>query len=297
MSTVPPPPPTLPPVTATAPPPSTDAPKRSTEIKLVSHSMLFYWWPVWALAFLMALVTLISSQRMAIIPSGADVTYNAETNVAMLTFPKGTNPSQALQTASGISEGNRERKETYPAFRPRVTEKSWPGAIFIVGLILTIIITNVPLRGLWSFLVIILVVVIALLLALLDVWDAIFTLLGNLHIHINMAGYMTIGCVVFVIWAVATYIFDRRAYVIFTPGQIKVCEHIGAGVQAYSTMGVSLEKQRDDLFRHYIFGLGSGDLILKMPSGDKREVRMPNVLFLGWRLNKVEDLLRSVATT
>ena len=154
-----------------------------------------------------------------------------------------------------------------------------------------------PLRGLWSFLVIILVVVLALVFALLDVWDKVFEMLGNLHIHINMAGYMTIGVITFVLWALATFFFDRRSYVIFTPGQIRVCEHIGASVQAYSTAGVSLEKQRDDLFRHYIFGLGSGDLIVKMTGGDRREVRMPNVLFLGWQMSKVENILRSVPTT
>ena len=32
-------------------------------------------------------------------------------------------------------------------------------------------------------------------------------------------------------------------------------------------------------------------------TGDRREVRMPNVLFLGWQMSKVENILRSVATT
>ena len=51
--------------------------------------------------------------------------------------------------ASGISESNTQKAETYPSFRPRMSEKSWPGAIFVVGLIITIIVTNVPLRWLW----------------------------------------------------------------------------------------------------------------------------------------------------
>jgi hypothetical protein len=162
----------------------------------------------------------------------------------------------------------------------------------------TIIVTNVPLRGLWSFLVIVMVVVIALVLALLNVWEVIFEMLGNIHMHINMATYITIGVVMLAIWSVAVFVFDRRSYVIFTPGQIKVCEHIGAGVQAYPTLGISLDKQRDDLFRHYIYGLGSGDLILRLPPGsDRREIRLPNILFLGFRLHKVEDIMRSVATT
>jgi hypothetical protein len=100
---------------------------------------------------------------------------------------------------------------------------------------------------------------------------------------------------VYILWAVATFIFDRRSYVIFTPGQIRVCEHIGASVETYNTFGVGMEKQRDDLFRHYILGFGSGDLILKAP-GAKHEIKLPNVLGIGWRLKHVEDMLRSVAT-
>jgi len=282
--------------------PSTDAPSRSSEIKLISHSTLFYWWPVWALAFVMAIVTWMDQTRMAVVPSGSTVVWakdadDKHTNQVTLTLPS-TKATQSLTNASGISESNTAKAEAYPAFRPRMSEKSWPGAIFVVGLVVTIIVTNVPLRGLWSFLVIILVVVLALVFALLDVWDRIFEMLGNLHIHINMAGYMTIGVLTFTLWAAATFFFDRRSYVIFTPGQVRICEHIGSSVQAYSTAGVSLEKQRDDLFRHYIYGLGSGDLIVKLPGGgDRREVRMPNVLFLGWQMSKVENILRSVATT
>jgi len=102
---------------------------------------------------------------------------------------------------------------------------------------------------------------------------------------------------IFALWVLATYIFDRRTYVIFTPGQIRVCEHIGASVQTYNALGVSLEKQRDDLFRHYILGFGSGDLVLHVPSADKQAIRLPNVLFIGWRLKAIENMLRSVATT
>ena len=139
--------------------------------------------------------------------------------------------------------------------------------------------------------------VLALVISLFHAWDETFRLVSGLHIYINMAGYLFIAGAVLLVWAVATYIFDRRAYIIFTPGQVKVCDHIGAAVRTFDTMGMTFEKQRDDLFRHYIYGLGSGDLILKVGGSEKREVRLPNVLFIGWQLKKVEDIIRSVATT
>ncbi|MFO0937244.1 MAG: hypothetical protein U0798_12100 [Gemmataceae bacterium] len=76
----------------------------------------------------------------------------------------------------------------------------------------------------WSFLVIVMIVVLALVITLFHAWDDIFKMIGGLHIYINMAGYLFISGTLFLIWAVATFFFDRRAYIIFTPGQVKVCE-------------------------------------------------------------------------
>ena len=68
--------------------------------------------------------------------------------------------------------------------------------MFTVGLLLTIVITNIPLRGLWSFVTLILIVVLALFISLFPSgWDAIFDALAGLHIYINMAGYLFIGVV------------------------------------------------------------------------------------------------------
>ena len=40
------------------------------EVKLISHTTLFYWWPVWAVGFLMAFLTYVGGNRMAIVPDG-----------------------------------------------------------------------------------------------------------------------------------------------------------------------------------------------------------------------------------
>src|SRR5689334_4557177 len=42
------------------------------EIRIVSHSNLFYWWPVWAVGFLMGLMTLYDNHRMAVVPPTAE---------------------------------------------------------------------------------------------------------------------------------------------------------------------------------------------------------------------------------
>ena len=261
-------------------------PARPNEVKLISHSNLFYWWPVWALAFFMAIWTWVEDHRLAIVPSSGRGRVDGPGAYSM-NF--GAKPeTNSLEYAVRASTSG----STEPAFKPRVSQQAWLGAVFVIGLVLTIAITNVPLRGLWSFVAIILIVVLALLISLLKEWDRIFDALGNLHIYINMAGYLFIGTAVFILWALATFVFDRRSYIIFTPGQIRVCEHIGAAVKVYDTVGIHMEKQRDDLFRHLILGFGSGDLIVRTSGAERNEIKLPNVLGIGWRIQTVENMLR-----
>jgi hypothetical protein len=275
MSTVPPSVPTIPPATS-----------KREEIKLISHSNLFYWWPVWFTAFVMAGWTYVEGHRMAVVPSGAEV-VKTEAGYT-LKYPAGAGTTTQLDRAVRVA-GSSEH-----AFRPRVSQNAVPGVLFSVVLLVTIFVTNVPLRGLWTFLTLALIVVLALFISLLKLWDSIFEAVGALHIHMNLAFYLFIGLCVFVLWAVAVFVFDRRTYIIFTPGQIRVCEHIGDSVQTFPTTGVSLEKLRDDIFRHYILGFGSGDLVVRVGGNQPREIRMPNVLGIGWQLKEVENVLASV---
>ena len=79
---------------------------------------------------------------------------------------------------------------------------------------------------------------------------------------------------------------------IFTPGQVKVCTEIGGGEKAYDTTGMTIEKQRSDLFRHWILGLGSGDLVVRTSGADRHEFRLNNVLFVGRKLQLIEEMQR-----
>src|ERR1700683_3612341 len=38
------------------------------EIRIISHSTLFYWWPVWLIGFIMAMMTSIDGSRVAFVP-------------------------------------------------------------------------------------------------------------------------------------------------------------------------------------------------------------------------------------
>src|SRR5262249_26008678 len=147
--------------------------------------------------------------------------------------------------------------------------------------------------GLWSVIVIVFLVFLSIIFAILGWWDHILDALHWLDIRINLGGYLLLSSVLFVIWLIIFLLFDQQIYMIFSPGQFRVRLEIGDAETAYDTTGMTIQKQRSDLFRHWILGLGSGDLIVRTAGAQTHQFDMPNVLFLGRKVREIEDLLRS----
>ncbi|MBX7103390.1 MAG: hypothetical protein K1X57_04885 [Gemmataceae bacterium] len=270
---------------STAPtPPKPPAPEER-ELRIYGHTKLFYWWPVWLVCFIFATMTWYDGQRLAIIP--ADSTVKEEVGQYVISA-KTAKPLPYLDDAV-----KRQADSTGSPFKVRISPNHSIGAIFVIVFLLVAIITNVPLRGLWSVIVIVILGLGTIIISLVDGWwNKIFSALGDLHIHINLAGYLFIGLGLFVVWLFTMYFFDRQIYMVFTPGQLKVCLEIGGGETAYDTMGMVIQRQRDDLFRHWILGLGSGDLIVRTSGAHSHEFHMENVLNVSSKLHAIEEMMR-----
>ena len=288
-------------------PPAADTTPAFDEIRVYSHSPLFYWWPVWLFGFIFALLTLMDGDRMVIVPGetllvkepvegnkSRLVIYAPAQEVGpmdRITRPATPQEKQDLAKANPRFAAYQDQGEAYD-IRPHVSGRSWIGPTYVIILFLVIIITSVPLRGLWSLVVLIGLVVLALVISLFKWWDDIFNSLYGLHIFINLAGYLLLSTGLFIAWAVATFIFDRRSYIIFTPGQIRVCEEIGSRERTYDTTGMTIEKHRDDWFRHIFLGFGSGDLSVRTAGADRNEILMPNIALIGFKIDPIQQLIR-----
>jgi len=266
-------------------PPSAPVKKTSQgeeEVRIYSHSSLFYWWPVWAVGSIMALLTWTDGSRMALVP--VDTKPEAQRDVPgsgtrdVLIVPQGKKLPQN-------KEGNLIEPKLHMANSPKL------GVIYVTVLIVIIIISNVPLRGLWSVIIILGVVLLVLVCSLWGLWDDLVNIMKLLDIRINLGGYVFISLALFIIWAITVFVFDHRTYVIVTSGQVRVCMAIGAGETLYDTTGMTFSKRQDDLFRHWIVGLGSGDLIIHR-SNTTQEIDMPNVLFVGSKIKEIERLIK-----
>ena len=254
---------------------------RPREVHIIAHTMLFYWWPVWAAGLLLAGLTWLDGHRLAIMPAGTQIVEDFDGGREALVLPTGTHLPQDPTTG-------KPREPTL-----RVASRSGYGVVFFVVVLLVVFITNVPIRGLWSVVAIMTVVLGTIILALAGWWDDILEAAGHSHVYINAFGYLAISLPLLALWLVVVLFFDRMRYMVFAPGQLRVHQQIGSGEVAYDTMGMVVEKKRSDLFRHWLLGFGSGDLLVQTGGANAQQFEMHNVLFVGSKLQLVQEMLKA----
>jgi hypothetical protein len=258
------------------------------ELTIVSHSNLFYWWPVWLICFILGVLTMFERNALAVVPT--DMQPAHKVTVILADGTKLENQAVLYGKDPRTSPEDEANKLQRPSVR--ISKHKSYGVLFTFVLLLVIFITNVPLRGMWSLVVIILVAFLILLLAYFNVWDWLFGIIEQLDIRINEGGYFMIGATLFLMWFVTFVFFDRQVYITVTPGNFKVCTEIGGGEHVYDTVGMQLEKKRSDLFRHWILGLGSGDLVVRTSGAQNVHIDLPNVLFIGRKVQQIENLIK-----
>jgi hypothetical protein len=165
------------------------------------------------------------------------------------------------------------------------------GVIYTLVTFLVILLTNATVRGLASALVIVIILALTFALAYYDLWEDIFRMIRSLAIYMNLGFYVLFSTAIFGIWLAAVFLFDRLEYWTFRPGQVIQHTVFGGGARTYDTHGMSVFKLRDDLFRHWILGLGSGDIHIATTGAQTREFVVPNVMFIGWKLAHIERLI------
>jgi hypothetical protein len=261
------------------------------EIVIISHSNLLYWWPVWVTGFLLAAYTFFwDDNRLAIVPPGTVATLNRQVEIEpgkmetrdVLILKDGKH--LALKPTAGQAADPEQP-------RVHVAHSKNLGIIFVLVLLLVIGLTNIPLRGLWSVVIIMVIIMGSIILVQAGWYELIVHQSRFLAIYVNMAGYLLFSICLLILWLINFFFFDRQIYMIFSPGQCRLRLQIGGGETVYDTSGMVFQKQRSDLFRHWILGFGSGDLIIK-PSGGKEHLDLPNVMHVGRKVKAIETLIK-----
>jgi len=218
------------------------------ELRIYSHSTLLYWWPVWFVGFILALVTWLGGEHMPIPGT------NPQIEVIM-------HPSKNL------------------------------GVIYGVVLFLIVIFTNTTVRGLASVIVVLCVMFLTVLFAWLGWWETILSWIPHLAGYINLGFYVLFSTALFLVWAGTVLIYDRMSYWSLRAGQITHITMIGGAERSYDTRGMLFEKAGQDLFRHFLIGLGSGDMRILTTGARPEEILIPNVMFVDSHLRAMQQLI------
>src|SRR5262245_4155600 len=106
------------------------------EIRVVAHSMMFYWWPVWAGGLLLAGLTWLDGHRLAVVPPGTQAVEGFDGGRDALVLPAGAHLPRDPATG-------KPREPTL-----RVASRSGYGVVFAVVAFVVVLTTNVTVRGL-----------------------------------------------------------------------------------------------------------------------------------------------------
>lgn len=250
------------------------------QIRVYHHSSLFYWWPVWLLGYFCAVYTYVENHHLAVVPAGT-VARNQPVEL------KDGSVSQRsiLVLPEELKQDDLEQPTVY------ISRHRTLGLVYVLTLLLVIIITNISIRGLWSILTLVFLVSMVIIMSINGWLEILFRQLGQLGIYINLGTYIFLSTALLILWSINFFLFDRQTYMLFTPGQLRVRLEIGGGETVYDTTGMTVQRQRNDLFRHWVFGFGSGDLIVR-PVGTTFPLELPNVLGVNRVVREIEQMIK-----
>jgi hypothetical protein len=178
-----------------------------------------------------------------------------------------------------------------------VSNANVPGIIFVITLLAVALSSTVLLRGMMSVIAVVSVIAVSVAFAWFGWWGEILEFLGGLEIRINAAGYLCIGVPLFLAWLTVVCWYDRLHYITFGRGQIRYVQEVGDSEMVIPAEGAIVEKKRSDWFRHWLLGLGSGDLVIGTGGHNSPTIGLKNVLRIQQKLAVIDKLLREKAVS
>jgi len=184
---------------------------------------------------------------------------------------------------------------------------SWVGLSFTLLLLLVIVATTVRARGVNAILLILLIAGASAGTYMVMNTPGLWTTPPALLVHMNLAFYMLISTVLFVVWFVIVFIVDRLSYWRFRATQVervqKFASILGRAPESWSVMHIRLTRFSDDLIAHKMLGLGlvglgTSDVEVKLTifGGGAEQFRIENVWRASGPMSEIQKLMGPKAT-
>jgi len=166
----------------------------------------------------------------------------------------------------------------------------WVGLSFTLLLLLVIVATSVRARGLNALLLLLLMGGAAVATYFVMTMPGLWSTPPSLLLHMNLAFYLLVSTVLFIVWFVIVFIVDRLSYWRVRGTQVERVQMFGSVLgrapESWSVMHIRLTRYSDDIIAHKILalgflGLGTSDIDVKLSifGGGHEQFRIENV----WR--------------
>ena len=108
---------------------------------------------------------------------------------------------------------------------------------------------------------------------------------------------LAVAIPLFLVWLFVVFVYDRAHYVVFDQGQIRYVLEVGDNEIAIQSEGAIVEKKRNDVFRHWMLGFGTGDLVIRAGGPNGQTIELENVIGINRKLGLIQRLVKEKAVT
>lgn len=183
----------------------------------------------------------------------------------------------------------------------------WVGLSFTLVLLLVIVSTSVRARGINALLLLLLMGGAAVATYFIMNMPGLWATPPSLLLHMNLAFYLLISTVLFVVWFVIVFIVDRLSYWRVRGTQVERVQLFGSALgrapESWSALHIRMTRYSDDIIAHKILalgflGLGTSDVDVKVSifGGGHEQFRIENVWRASTPLRAVQAAMGQKAT-
>lgn len=183
----------------------------------------------------------------------------------------------------------------------------WVGLSFTLLLLLVIVATSVRARGINALLLLLLLGGAAVTTYFVMNMPGLWSTPPSLLVHMNLAFYLLLSTVLFVIWVVIVFIVDRLSYWRVRGTQVERVQLFGSALgrapESWSALHIRMTRYSDDLIAHKILGLGllglgTSDVDVKVSifGGGHEQFRIENVWKASVPLKAIQAAMGQKAT-
>ena len=179
-----------------------------------------------------------------------------------------------------------------------VLSNPWVGIGFLVIMFATLVFTHLRARGIYAVIMLLAIALIAIIVHNIVGWMFVWDLVTLVRVHMNLAYYVMVFAISFVLWLYIAFVHPRFTYGFVNAGEVGWRSPLTGQMETYRPLNFQVIKRSDDIIVHKVLGLrflnlGTGDIEVKfdVPGGGSQQHMFKNVWRPDSKIARMEKLI------